>query len=148
MSLLVDARYTIMTRPRTPHVDWQWEWKDNGQRFHVPHFITDENERGWGHGSRALEKIVEWAFKEHGATVFSIQMGGGAPSARWLDSCFEHHLYVKDVQGYSDHAWKDPTAEREDGREDTEGDNASSVYAEIDDLEYLAWERGWIENDR
>lgn len=56
-------------------------------------------------------------------------------------------LYVKDVEGYSGESWRDPEVDREDGREDTEGDAASSVYAEIDDLEYLAWERGWVEED-
>lgn len=136
-------------RPSTRYVDWDWEWRDNGSRFHVPHFESDASMQGRGHGSRALCKILEFAIKEEEADVFSIQMGGGAHSARWLERVSEnalsHTLRVVDVEGYEDGAWRDPEADRVDGREDRPGDNHSSVYAVMDDPEYLAYEQGWEE---
>ena len=74
-------------------------------------------------------------------------MGGGAHSARWLDRQFGYHLEVNDVEGYSGDDWEHPDAERVDGREDTEGDNHSSVYAVVEDMEYLAYEHGWTDEE-
>lgn len=136
-----------MKRPRTPHVNWRWEWRDGKTRFHVPHFKTDSGMQGRGHASRALPKIIEFAVKEHDPEEFSIQMGGGAHSARWLKMVSEKSLYhtlrVIDVEGYEGESWQDSEAERIDGKEDKEGDNHSSVYALLDDMEYLKYETGW-----
>lgn len=136
-----------MDRPSVSHTRWSWEWRDGGERFHVWDFFTDQDQRGRGKGYRLLVKIVKWAAIEKDAEIFSIQMGGGAHSARWLQKVsqgeFEYLLQVKDVEGYNGDNWKDPNAERDDGKEDMEGDNHSSVYAVIDDLEGVAELNGW-----
>lgn len=134
-------------RPSTRYVDWEWEWRDGGSRFHVFHFEVDGAMEGRGYGSRALCTIIEFAIREEGADVFSIQLGGGGRSARWLEMVSEtelsHTLRVVDVQGYEGGAWRDSEAERVDGREDSRGDEYSSVYAVMDEPEYLAYENGW-----
>jgi hypothetical protein len=123
-------------RPNTPYVDWKWYWKDDAEtHFFIHHLITDEGHRNRGHGSRALVNIIEWALTEKEAEDISIQMGGGASSARWLEEVgksIEYAIIVTDVHGYEDDDWKDPDAERVDGEIDTEGDENSTVFAEVD----------------
>lgn len=136
-----------MDIPNEPHVRWDFEWRDGGDRFHVWDFYVDEHFRGRGHGGRLLMKAVEYACRETDASCFSIQMGGGAESARWLWSIsrgeLEYLLIVKDVQGYVDDEWKNEDAQRIDGESDREGDDQSSVYARLDDLDALREMKGW-----
>ena len=136
-----------MKRPSEPHVRWKFEWRDDGNRFHVWDFYVSEGFRGDGHGSRCLVNIVEYACRETDATCFSIQMGGGAASARWLKDVsggfLEFFLRVEYVQGYAGDAWMDDDGERVDGQEDMEGDEQSSVYAVTNELEGLRELKGW-----
>lgn len=133
-------------KPSEPHVKWNFEWRDEG-RFHVWHFYVDEDFRGRGHGRRLLSKIVAFVCRDTDAECFSIQMGGGADSARWLWNLskeeFEYLLVVKDVQGYSGDDWNNQDAERIDDEEDMEGDEQSSIYAVLEDLDVLREIKGW-----
>lgn len=136
-----------MVRPNEPHVRWDFEWRDSGNRFHIYDFYVDENFRGRGHGGRLVLKVVEYVCLETEAQSFSIQMGGGASSARWLwdisKSDLEYMLRIKDVQGYEEDDWKNIDAERIDGEEDKEGDAQSSVYAVIHELDALRELKEW-----
>lgn len=144
-----------MDRPKSPYVDWKWEWRNaehyDGNRFHVWHFIVDDEYRGQGHGN-LLVSIIRYAAVEENADEFSIQMGGGAHTARWLNKLSSEQLYsnlrVEDVQGYNGGDWRDPNNTRTDGLEDDEGDGHSSVYAELIDLRLCAFENGWISGEQ
>lgn len=134
-----------MVRPQTRHVNWNWEWREDETRFHIYHFETDKNHRGKGHGSRALIKIVKWATKKSQVEKVTIQMGGGAHTARWLRDVsrdINNSIIVEDVQGYEDDSWTEKNAERIDGEEDKEGDAQSSVFASVD-VGYLRDYHGW-----
>lgn len=137
-----------MVRPQTRYVNWNWEWRKDGTRFHVYHFETDKNHRGRGNGSRALIKVIKWAVKEKQAEEVTIQMGGGARTARWLTDVsrdINDAIIVKDVQGYEGESWTEEDAKRVDGEEDKEGDAQSSVFATVD-VGYLRDYYGWGKN--
>jgi len=124
-----------MNRPQTRHVRWNWEWREDEDRFHIYHFETDKNHRSRGYGSRALINIIEWAIEEKDAENVTIQMGGGAYTARWLrdvSSEIDYALSVEDVQGYEEESWVEVGADRVDGEGDKEGDEQSSVFATVD----------------
>lgn len=136
-----------MHKPSEPHVRWDFEWRDSRSRFHIWDFQVDKEFRNRGHGGRLLLKVIEYVCIETEADSFSIQMGGGANSARWIwdisRSCLEYMLRVEDVQGYEGDDWKSVEAERIDGDEDREGDAQSSVYAVIDELNALRELKEW-----
>lgn len=138
-----------MVRPQTRYVRWNWEWRKDETRFHIYHFETDEEQRGRGNGSRALINIIEWAIKEKNAEEVTIQMGGGAHTARWLRDVskdIDRSLVVEDVQGYEGESWTDEDADRIDGEEDREGDAQSSVFASVD-VGFLRDYYGWGEEE-
>lgn len=90
-----------------------------------------------------MTNIIKWAIKEKDAESLTIQMGGGACTARWLKSfCVRknsHTLRVKEVQGYEGRSWVNEKADRVDGEE---GDEQSSVFAKVD-VGFLRDYCGW-----
>lgn len=136
-----------MSRPSEPHTRWRFEWRDNGDKFHVYDLYVDVDFRGRGRGERLILKIIKYVCRKTDAETFSIQMGGGSRSARWLRNIsernLEYFLRIEDVQGYVNNNWKNKNADRVDGEQDKEGDAQSSVYAEIDELDALRELKSW-----